>query len=88
MCKSTYVSRSIHEMLQIVRRFVSAIYCATEGGVRKTYCACSRNDARPLTSWSSGMPSKKTMELLKDVCTVAVETVLRHGRMFQGSDEV
>ena len=42
------------------------LYCATGwgGGVRKTYCARSRNDVRPLTSRSNAMPSKKTMESL------------------------
>ena len=55
-------------------------------GVRKNYCACSRNDVRRLTSRSNGMPSKKIMESLRTF--VAVETVLRRGRMFQGSDEV
>ena len=91
------------KMLQIAGRFISAIlrirfryiahsfplYCATEGGgggVRKTYSARSRIDGRRLTSRSNGMPSKKIMESL---CTfVFVETVLRRGRMFQGSDEV
>ena len=61
------------------------LYCATEG-VRKTYCACSRNDVRRLTSRSNSMPSKKIMESLRTY--VAVESVLRRGRMFQGSDEV
>ena len=56
------------------------------GGVRKTYCARSRNDVRRLTSRSNGMPSKKIMESLRTF--VVVETVLRRGRMFQGSDEV
>ena len=55
-------------------------------GVRKTYCARSRNDVRRLTSRSNGMPSKKIMESLRTF--VFVETVLRRGRMFQGSDEV
>ena len=40
----------------------------------------------PLTSRSNAMPSKKTMESLRTF--VIVKTVLRHGRMFQGSDEV
>ena len=62
-----------------------ALYCATEG-VRKTYCTCSRNHVRRLTSRSNGMPSKKIMESLRTF--VFVETVLRCGRMFQGSDEV
>ena len=61
------------------------LYCATEG-VRKTYCARSRNDVRRLTSRSNGMPSKKIMESLRTF--VFVETVLRRGRMFQSSDEV
>ena len=61
------------------------LYCAIEG-VRKTYCARSRNDVRCLTSRSNGMPSKKIMESLR--MFVAVESVLRNSRMFQGSDEV
>ena len=61
------------------------LYCATEG-VRKTYCARSRNDVRRLTSWSNGMQSKKIMESLRTF--VFVETVLRRGRIFQGSDGV
>ena len=32
-------------------------------GVRKTYCACSRNDVRPLTSRSNSMPSKRRESL-------------------------
>ena len=68
------------------------LYCATEvvsrapDPLRKTYCARSRNDVRRLTSRSNGMPSKKIMESLRTF--VVVETVLRRGRMFQGSDEV
>ena len=61
-------------------------YIAQPRGVRKNYCARSRNDVRHLTSRSNGMPSKKIMESLRTF--VAVETVLRRGRMFQGSDEV
>ena len=44
-------------------------YIAQPGGVRKTYCARSRNDVRPLTSRSNSMPSKKTMESLENVCS-------------------
>ena len=44
------------------------LYCAIRG-VRKTYCARSRNDVRPLTTRSNGKPSKKTMESLEDVCS-------------------
>ena len=61
-------------------------YIAQSRGVRKTYCARSRNDVRRLTSQSNGMPSKKIMELLRTF--VAVESVLRRSRMFQGSDGV
>ena len=61
-------------------------YIAQPRGVRKTYWARSSNDVRRLTSRSNGMPSKKIMESLRTF--VAVETVLRRGRMFQGSDEV
>ena len=42
-------------------------YIAQSRGVRKTYCARSRNHVRRLTSRSNGMPSKKTMESLEDV---------------------
>ena len=78
-------SRSIHQ---------NAAYCMTlrfryiaqPRGARKTYCAYSRNDVRRLTSRSNGMLSKKIMESLR--MFVVVETVLRRGRMFQGSDEV
>ena len=73
------------KMLQIAWRFISAIL-RNRGGVRKTYCARSRNDVRRLTSRSNDMPSKKIMELLRTF--VFVETVLRRGRMFQGSDGV
>ena len=78
-------SRSIHQNAAncMTIRFR---YIAQPRGVRKTYCARSRNDVRRLTSRSNGMPSKKIMELLRTF--VAVETVLRRSRMFQGSDEV
>ena len=79
------LSRSIHQNAAncMTIRFR---YIAQPRGVRKTYCARSRNDVRRLTSRSNGMPSKKIMESLRTF--VVVETVLRHGRMFQGSDEV
>ena len=78
-------SRSIHQNAAncMTIRFR---YIAQPRGVRKTYCACSRNDVRRLTSRWNGMPSKKIMESLRTF--VVVETVLRRGRMFQGSDEV
>ena len=78
-------SRSIHQNAAncMTIRFC---YIALPRGVRKTYCARSRNDVRRLTSRSNGMPSKKIMESLRTF--VFVETVLRRGRMFQGSDEV
>ena len=59
-------------------------YIAQPRGVRKTYCARSRNDFRRLTSRSNGMPNKKIMESLRTF--VFVGTVLRRGRIFQGSD--
>ena len=78
-------SRSIHQNAAncMTIRFR---YIAQPRGVRKTYCARSRNDVRRLTSRSNGMPSKKIMESLRTF--VFVETVLRRSRMFQGSDEV
>ena len=78
-------SRSIHQNAAncMTIRFR---YIAQPRGVRKTYCARSRNDVRRLTSRSNGMPSKKIMESLRTF--VVAETVLRRGRMFQGSDEV
>ena len=80
-------SRSVHKnaanCMMIRFRYIAQ---PRGGGVRKTYCARSLNDVRRLTSRSNGMPSKKIMELLRTF--VVVETVLRRGRMFQGSDEV
>ena len=78
-------SRSIHQNAAncMTIRFR---YIAQPRGVRKTYCALSRNHVQRLTSRSNGMPSKKIMESLRTF--VVVETVLRHGQMFQGSDEV
>ena len=78
-------SRSIHQNAAncMTIRFR---YIEQPRGVRKTYCAHSRNDVRRLTSRLNGMPSKKIMESLRTF--VFVETVLRRGRMFQGSDEV
>ena len=60
-------SRSIHQNAAncMTIRFR---YIAQPRGVRKTYCARSRNDVRRLTSRSNGMPSKKLMESLEDVC--------------------
>ena len=78
-------SRSIHQNAAncMTIRFR---YIAQPRGVRKNYCARSRNDVRRLTSRSNGMPSKKIMELLRTF--VFVESVLRRGRMFQSSDGV
>ena len=61
-------SRSIHQNAAncMTIRFR---YIAQPRGVRKTYCARSRNDVRRLTSRSNGMPSKKIMESLEDVCS-------------------
>ena len=76
------------KMLQIAANCMTIRfrYIAQSRGVRKTYCARSRNDVRRLTSRSNGMTSKKIMESLRTF--VAVESVLRRGRMFQGSDEI
>ena len=78
-------SRSIHQNAANCMT-IHFRYIAQPRGVRKTYCARSRNDVRRLTSRSNGMPSKKIMESLRTF--VFVETVLRRSRMFQGSDEV
>ena len=78
-------SRSLHQnaanCMTILFRYIAQLR-----GVRKTYCACSRNDVRPLTSRSNAMPSKKTMESLEDVCRCRNCSKAR--RMFQGSDEL
>ena len=58
-------SRSIHQNAAYCMT-IRFRYIAQPRGVRKTY---SRNDARPLTSRSSGLRSKKTMESLEDVCS-------------------
>ena len=78
-------SRSIHQNAANCM-MIHFCYITQWKGVRKTYCTRSRNDVRRLTSRSNGMPSKKIMESLRTF--VAVETVLRRSRMFQGSDEV
>ena len=78
-------SRSIHQNAANCMT-IRYRYIAQPRGVRKTYCARSRNDVRRLTSRSNGMPSKKIMESLKTF--IFVETVLRRGRMLQGSDGV
>ena len=78
-------SRSIHQNAAFCMT-IRFRYIAQPRGVRKTYCARSRNDVRRLTSRSNGMPSKKIMESLRTF--VFVETVLRRGRIFQGSDGV
>ena len=59
-------SRSIHQNAENCKK-IRFRYIAQPRGVRKTYCARSRNDVRRLTSRSNGMPSKKTMESLEDV---------------------
>ena len=78
-------SRSIHQNAAncMTIRFR---YIAQSRGVRKTYSARSHNDVRCPTSRLNGMPSKKIMKSLRTF--VAVESVLRCGRMFQGSDEI
>ena len=60
-------SRSIHQNAAncMTIRFH---YIAQPRGAWKTNCARSRNDVRHLTSRSNGMPSKKLMESLEDVC--------------------
>ena len=78
-------SRSIHQNAAICMT-IRFRYIAQPRGVWKNYCASSRNDVRRLTSRSNGMPSKKIMESSRTF--VVVETVLRRGRMFQGSDKV
>ena len=78
-------SRSIHQYAANCMT-ICFHYIAQPRGVRKTYCARSRNDVGCLTSRSNGMPSKEIMESLRTF--VFVETVLRRGRMFQGSDGV
>ena len=59
-------SRSIHQNAAncMTIRFR---YIAQPRGVRKTYCARSRNDVRRLTSRSNGMPSKKINGVFEDV---------------------
>ena len=59
-------SRSIHQNAANCKT-IRFRYIAQPRGVRKTYCARSRNDVRRLTSRSNATPSKKTMESLEDV---------------------
>ena len=60
-------SRSIHQNAAncMTIRFR---YIAQPRGVRKTYCAHSRNDVRRLTSRSNGMPSIEDNGVVEDVC--------------------
>ena len=62
-------SRSIHQNAANCKTIRFRYIAQPRGGrgVRKTYCARSRNDVRSLTSRSNAMPSKKTMESLEDV---------------------
>ena len=60
-------SRSIHQNAANCMTIRFRYIAQPRGGVRKTYCARSRNDVRRLTSRSNGMPSKKLMESLEDV---------------------
>ena len=78
-------SRSIHQNAAncLTIRFR---YIAQSRGYGKPTAHAHVNDVRRLTSRSNGMPSKKLMESLRTF--VFVETVLRRGRIFQGSDEV
>ena len=71
------------KMLQIARRFVSAIIIARGVlyGKPTAHAHVMMFDALPV-----GRTAKKIMESLRTF--VFVETVLRRGRMFQGSDEV
>ena len=78
-------SRSIHQNAANCMT-IHFRYIAQLRGVRKTYCARSRNDVRRLTSRLNSMPSKKIMESLRTF--VFVETVPRRDQMFQGSDGV
>ena len=55
-------------------------YIVQPSGVRKTYCPRSRNDVGALPVGRKAMVSVRTF--------IFVETVVRHGRMFQGSDGV
>ena len=73
-------SRSIHQNAANCTT-IRFRYIAQPRGVRKTYCARSRNDVRRLTSRSNGMPSKKIMELLRTF--VVVETVLSAAESFK-----
>ena len=62
-------SRSIHQNAANCMT-VRFRYIAQPSGVRKTYCARSRNHVRRLSSLSNGMPSKKIMELLRTFVVV------------------
>ena len=64
------------------------LYGATEGGTENLLCTLAHVimfDALPVGR-TACRASKKIMESLRTF--VFVETVLRRGRMFQGSDEV
>ena len=79
-------SRSIHQNAANCMTIRFRYIAQPRGGYGKPTAHAHVNDVRRLTSRSNGMPSKKKMESLRTF--VFVETVLRRGRMFQGSDEV
>ena len=90
----TFISRFVIDFLSIRKVIIfSAIATDDRHPLRSrsihqnaANCMTIRNHVRRLTSRSNGMPSKKIMELLRTF--VVVGTVLRRGRIFQGSDEV
>ena len=84
----TFTSRFVIDFLSIRKVIIfSAIATDDRHPLRSRFIhQNAANDVRRLTSRSNGMQSKKKMELLRTF--VFVETVLRRGRMFQGSDEV
>ena len=78
--------KNVANCMTIRFRYIAQPGCVGGGGTENLLRKLT-NDVRPLTSRSNGMPSKKIMESLRTFL-VFVETVLRRGRMFQGSDEV
>ena len=77
------------KMLQIAWRCISAIL-RNRGGTENLLRTLTQRCSMPYQSVERhALPSKKIMESLSTLRTfVAVETVLRRGRMFQGSDKV
>ena len=73
-------------LLTFISHFVIDFLSIRKGIIFSAIATDGRYPLRSRSSRSNGMPSKMKMESLRTF--IFVGTVLRRGRMFQGSDEV